>query len=529
MFDYTAGYPSIRQPFFADNVVATSQPLAAQAGVDMLRRGGNAVDAAIATAIALTVVEPCSNGIGSDAFAIVWDGTQVHGLNASGRSPEAWSLDYMRSRGYDSVPLFGWDSVTVPGTVSAWVELSQRFGRLAFDDLFEPAIRYARDGFHVTEAVSRAWKISLERLADQPGFVETFGNGGAAPQAGQRVVLPGHAAGLTSIAKTKGESFYRGDIAAAIARSARLHGGAMTIADLDAHTNDWVHTTTMDYAGHTLHEIPPNGQGIAAQMALGILAHFDLASMDPDSVASQHLQIEAIKLAFADAYAYVADADAMSVTPADLLDPAYLASRAALIDPTRAQEFAHGELPRGGTVYLTTADADGMMVSFIQSNYMGFGSGVVIPEYGIALQNRGNGFVMEPAHPNRVAGAKRPFHTIIPAFLTRDGQPVMSFGVMGGHMQPQGHAQILVRMLTYGMHPQQASDAPRFRWNGGVSINAEQHFPAETLNGLRALGHQIADRNEPWEFGTGQFIYRLPTGGYVAATDTRREGVAIGF
>jgi gamma-glutamyltranspeptidase / glutathione hydrolase len=531
-FDHSVSYPSVRQPLFARNVVATSQPLASQAGVRMLLAGGNAVDAALATAIALTVVEPCSNGIGSDAFAIIWDGKELHGLNASGRSPQTWTPEWMRSRGHgDSMPLFGWDAVTVPGAVSAWVEMSRRFGRLPFADLFVPAIEYARDGFPVTPEIARRWALSYQRLKDQPGFADVFTVHGRTPGPGEIWQLPALAQGLTLIAESNGEEFYRGRIAEAIIRSAQQHGAAMSAQDLAEHRADWVGTISAPFAGHEVHEIPPNGQGITALAALGMMTSLGIESLPPDSAESQHLQIEAIKLAFADAYAHVSDADSMSLSTDALLNPEYLAQRAKLIDPDQAQEFSPGTPPDGGTVYLTAADSDGLMVSMIQSNYMGFGSGVVIPEYGISMQNRGNGFVMQQGHPNVVGPSKRPFHTIIPGFLTKDGQPVMSFGVMGGHMQPQGHAQTLVRMLLHGMHPQAACDAPRFRWNQGLHINAEDHFPAETLQGLAARGHVLAERNDSAvDFGSGQFIWSLGHGnGYLAATDPRSGGAAVGF
>jgi gamma-glutamyltranspeptidase/glutathione hydrolase len=308
----------------------------------------------------------------------------------------------------------------------------------------------------------------------------------------------------------------------------------MTVADLAAYRPEWVETIEVDYRhGCRLHEIPPNGQGIAALIALGILRHFDIGSLDPDGLESTHLQIEAMKLAFADTYRYVSDPASMELDPLALLDDTYLAERARLVDPTRAQDFHAGNPVRGGTIYLTAADERGMMVSFIQSNYMGFGSGVVVPEYGISLQNRGHGFTLDERHPNVVGPRKRPFHTIIPAFLMRDGEPQMSFGVMGGHMQPQGHMQTLVRMLDYHQSPQAACDAPRWRFNQGLEINVEPHMRRDTLAGLQALGHQVAGLDDSYmDFGAGQFIWRLgdtQSEGYVAASDPRRDGAAVGF
>ena len=542
-FDYRNPYASVRQPVFARNVVATSHPLAAQAGLRMLAAGGNAVDAAIATAAMMTIVEPCSNGLGSDAFCILWDGERLHGLNASGRAPAAWTPEYFARRhgeGKAQPPARGWDAVTVPGAVSAWAALSARFGRLPFADLMAPAIEIAERGYAVPVVVQDKWAAAakVEALVKQPGFADTFLPHGRAPRVGELFKMPGAARTLRAIAASKGEAFYRGEVAAAIAAAAAAQGGAMTEADLAAHQPEWVEPIGQDYRdGWRLHEIPPNGQGIAALIALGLLNHFDLASLGPDSVAAQHLQIEAMKLAFADVYAHVAEGSAMRVTPAQMLDPAYLAERAKLIDPTRAQVPHAGNPARGGTIYLTAADERGMMVSFIQSNYMGFGSGVVVPGWDISLQNRGHDFSVNPDHPNLVAAGKRPFHTIIPAFLTRHGRPVMSYGVMGGHMQPQGHLQTLVRMVDFGQNPQAACDAPRWRVNAGLSLNIDGHMAPATAQGLAALGHQVEPLTDSYmDLGAGQFIWRLDEGqgdvaerGYVAASDPRRDGQVAGF
>ena len=530
-FEWSQGYPSVRRPVFGRDVVATSHPLAAQAGLRMLLAGGNAVDAAVATAAAMTIVEPVSNGLGSDAFCIVWDGKALHGLNASGPAPAAWTPEYFRRKhGADAPtpPMRGWDAVTVPGAVGGWMALSRRFGRLPFGDLLQPAIEIARRGYAVPVVVQDKWVAAVPLLAGQPGFAEHFMPRGRAPQVGERFRFEAAARALEIIAATAGEAFYRGEIAAAAERHARVHGGAMTAADFAAYTPDWVTPLAKDYRGHTLHEIPPNGQGIAAQIALGILSYFDLASLPVDGALSQHLQIEAMKLAFADVYRFVAEPASMAVTPAQLLDDAYLASRAGLIDPRRAQDFGAGNPVKGGTIYLTAADAGGMMVSFIQSNYMGFGSGVVVPGYGLSLQNRGHGFSLDAASPNLVAPGKRPFHTIIPAFLTQGGAPVMSFGVMGGNMQPQGHVQTLVRMLEHRQSPQAACDAPRWRFNQGLDINIEPGMPADTVQGLADRGHRFSAIEDSYmDFGAGQFIWRLgdpADDGYVAASDSRRDG-----
>ena len=537
-FDWSAGYPSQRVPVFGRNIVSTSHPLAAQAGLRMLWKGGNAVDAAIAAAAAMTIVEPCSNGLGSDAFAILWDGTKLHGLNASGVAPQGWTPEYFRAKCGDDArvpPKRGWDSVTVPGAVSAWVALSERFGSLPFADLLEPAIEIAERGYAVPWVVRQKWAMAaaLPELTDQPGFAEAFLPHGRAPEVGELFRFPAAARTLRLIAESHGEAFYRGEVAQAIAAHAKAHGGAMTAADLAAWRPEWVEPIGRDYAGHRLHEIPPNGQGIAALIALGILSHFDLAGMKADGVEAQHLQIEAMKLAFADTYRYVSDARSMEVTPAQMLDDEYLFQRAKLIDRRRAQDFGAGNPVKGGTIYLTAADERGMMVSFIQSNYMGFGSGVVVPGYGVSLQNRGHGFSLRAGSPNVVAPGKRPFHTIIPAFLTKDGKPQMSFGVMGGNMQPQGHLQTLVRLLDFRQEPQAACDAPRWRFNQGLSINVEATMPAATREGLRALGHQVESFQDSYQdFGAGQFIWRLgdpAVQGYVAASDPRRDGLAAAF
>ncbi|HET9877438.1 MAG TPA: gamma-glutamyltransferase family protein [Mycobacterium sp.] len=523
-FAWDLPYRRPHTPVLARNVVCTSQPLAAQAGLRMLDAGGSAVDAAIATAIALTVVEPVSNGIGSDAFAIVFDGRRLHGLNASGRSPAAWTPEYF---GGNDVPLLGWNSVTVPGAVSAWTELHARFGKLPFERLFEPAISYARNGFLTSPAVAAQWAAQAPAFQAQPGFAETFMPGGRTPKPGEPVTLPDHAATLEMIATTRGEAFYRGELAAKLEAHAAVNGAGMRASDLAAQHADWVDTIGVAYRGYTVHEIPPNGQGITALIALGILEHFDLASAPADSAESVHLQIEALKLAFADAQAYVGDIDHMPVRPADLLYREYLRQRAAQIDPRQAKPAVAGT-PDGGTVLLTTADAAGIMVSMIQSNYLGFGSGVVVPGTGISLQNRGAGFVATPGHPNQVGPNKRPFQTIIPGFITKDGAPVLSFGVMGGPMQPQGHVQLVVRIVDHEQNPQTACDGPRFRWIQGMQVSCESGFPSATLDELRRRGHQLAVTDDYFQFGSCQAIWRLDDG-YFAASDPRRDGQAAGF
>ncbi len=538
-FDFSTPYSSARLPLFARNIVSTSHPLAAQAGLRMMLKGGNAVDAAIAAAAAMTITEPVSNGLGSDAFCILWDGNKLHGLNASGPAPQAWTPEYFHNKyGQDAVnpPKRGWDSVTVPGAVGAWAAMSERFGKLPFADLMEPAIEIAERGYLMPVVAQQKWDAATPLLQSLPGFAESFLPWGRAPNVGELFQFKVAAKGLRAIAETKGRAFYEGEIAQALVRFSKQHGGAMSLQDLAAYRPEWVEPIAQNYRGYTLHEIPPNGQGIAALIALGILENFDIASMKVDGIDSQHLQIEAMKLAFADVYRYVADPRYMEVTPAQMLDPAYLKSRANLIDMKKAQDFKAGNPVKGGTIYLTAADENGMMVSFIQSNYMGFGSGVVEPTFGVSLQNRGFGFSTDLKGANAanlVAPGKKPFQTIIPAFLTQNGQPVMSYGVMGGNMQPQGHMQTLVRMLDYAQNPQTACDAPRWRYNAGLSINAESNMDSNTVQGLNDLGHELEVINDSYQdFGAGQFIWRMgdpKVQGYVAASDPRRDGQAVGF
>ncbi|HQR21489.1 MAG TPA: gamma-glutamyltransferase family protein [Burkholderiaceae bacterium] len=542
-FNWTNPYPTVRTPVFARNLVATSQPLAAQAGLRMLQAGGNAADAAVAAAAVITMTEPCSNGLGADNFAIVWDPArrELLGLNSSGIAPAAWSLDGFRRKYGDDLaknrPVRGWDTVTTPGAVAGWSLLHGRLGKLSFADVLAPAIEYAERGFAVSPVVHDKWLRAVPLLKNGPGFAGHFLPNGRAPEIGEHFVLPGADRTFKLLARHGAEAFYRGEIAEGIERHARATGGDLRASDLAAYwefvqNNGWVGTLGTRFHGHELHEIPPNGQGIAALSCLGILRHTNLAEYAVDSADWQHVAIEAMKLAFADTYAYVADARAMTVSPADMLDDDYLAQRARRIDMQRAQAFSAGSPPRGGTIYLTAADAGGMMVSLIQSNYMGFGSGVVVPGYGISLQNRGHGFSVDAASANVIAPGKRPFHTIIPGFLMKDGRPAMSFGVMGGNMQPQGHVQTLVRMLLAQQQPQAACDAPRWKVMEGVDLEVEGTMPAAVVEELRSRGHHVTSGNDSYmDFGSGQFIWRLgdpAVEGYVAASDSRRDGLVAG-
>ncbi len=527
--DWNNPYASARSAVLGRNVVSTSQPLAAQAGLRMLLAGGNAVDAALAAAMALTVVEPTGCGLGSDAFAIVWDGKELHGLNASGRSPAAWNAD--RFKDQSVMPTKGWDTVTVPGAVSAWSALSRRFGRLPFADLAVPAISYARHGFAVSPIISRLWALGAARLGDQPGFAECFMPDGRAPHAGERFRSEAHARTLEAIADTHGDAFYQGPLAQAMAAHAKACGGVLTEADLAGHTVNWCGTLAQPFAGSVVHEIPPNGQGIAALMALGMLEALGIGQQPVDHVDTVHCAIEAMKLALADLYHYNADPAAMHVAPSALLDPGYLAERAQLIDLQKAGDPGYGTPKPGGTVYVAATDASGMMVSFIQSNYMGFGSGVVVPGTGISLQNRGHDFSLVPGHANQVGPGKRPSHTIIPAFaMHADGTPQMAFGVMGGPMQSQGHLQMALRVLRYGQNPQSAADAPRWRVTGGLGVALESSFDPEVVRALAARGHavQVEAGDGVFAFGGAQLILKAGDG-YIAGSDPRKDGQAVAY
>jgi len=528
--DYHVSYASHRVPMMGRNAIATSQPLAAQAGMRMLQQGGNAIDAAIASAMALTVLEPTGNGIGSDAFALVWDGQKLHGLNASGRAPAAWSPQ--RFAGLSAMPEIGWEAVTVPGAVSAWVALAERFATLPLTTLAQPAIDYARDGFPVSPLIATLWQRGYNKLHQQPGFADCFAPTGRPPRAGEIYRNPAQAATLQKIADTRGEAFYRGELAQQMVAFAEQHGAALSLADLHNHRVDWVEPLSCPFAGGSVQELPPNGQGIATLIALGILEQWDIGRYQPDSAPWLHLCIEAMKLALVDLDRYVSDYDHLEFPAELLLSERYLQQRAQLIDPDQAGDFTFGSPQQSGTVYLATGDANGMMVSFIQSNYMGFGSGIVVPDTGISLQNRGCGFSLDPQHPNVVAGGKRPLHTIIPAFA-RDarGQPLMSFGVMGGPMQAQGHVQMALRIMQHKQNPQAAIDAPRWRVVQGREVVVETGIDRNVLAKLREMGHAITleDPLLGYNFGGAQAIVRDEQGFYIAATESRKDGQALVF
>lgn len=522
-------YSSVRNTVFArKGMVATSQPLGAQAGLEILQKGGNAIDAAIATAAALTVVEPTSNGIGGDAFALVWVNGQLYGLNGSGPAPAAISIEAVKAKGYERMPKFGVIPITVPGVPSAWIELSKRFGKLPFKELFSPAIRYAKEGFPLTPILGKYWQLAYARFKEalkgeqfKPWF-DTFAPNGKAPAIGEMWSSPGHASTLTAIAETNAESFYRGELAEKIVEFIQKYDGFLTKEDLGNYRAEWVDPISTNYRGYDVWEIPPNGQGLLALMALNIVSGFDFT--EKDTIDTYHKQIEAIKLAFTEAKEVITDQKHMKISAEYLLSDEFahinrLRINAKAITPEPVQQ------PSGGTVYLATADAEGNMVSFIQSNYMGFGSGIVIPGTGIGLQNRGFDFSLERAHANALLPGKKCYHTIIPGFLTKGNEAIGPFGVMGGFMQPQGHFQVVMSTVDFHLNPQAALDAPRWQWMDGKKVMVEPHFPNHLVQALIRKGHQIQVASDTGGFGRGQIIWRNPqTGVLMGGTESRTDG-----
>lgn len=526
-------YPSQRLTTYArKGMVSTTQPLAAQAGLDILKRGGNAIDAAIATAAVLTVVEPNSNSIGGDSFALVWTDGRLHGLNASGPSPASITLDYFQQHGYEDVPTYGVLPVTVPGTPASWAALSERFGRLPLTEVLQPAIEYAEQGFPVSPTIAKWWKLGFDTISALEGDVfagwfATFAPGGRAPVAGEMWRSPDHARTLRSIAETNAESFYRGEYADKIDAFFRKHGGFLTKEDLSAYKPEWVDPIRVQFRGYDVWEIPPNGQGLIALIALNILKELDFDAKD--TVDSYHKQIEAVKLAFADGQRYIADPKHMDVTVEELLADSYAAARRSLIHGEALQP-APGEPQKGGTVYLATADGEGNMVSFIQSHAWDFGSGIVIPGTGICMQNRGTSFELDPNHPNALAPGKKTFHTIIPGFLTKDDQAVGPFGVMCGSIQPQAHVQILMNAIAFGLNPQAALDAPRWRWLRDKIIEVEPQFPDAIAQALARRGHIVQRALDSGMFGRGQIIWRDPDSGVLAGgTEPRADSATAAW
>jgi gamma-glutamyltranspeptidase / glutathione hydrolase len=525
-------------------MAATSHPLATQVALDILKAGGSAVDAAIAANAMLGLVEPTGCGIGGDLFAIVWDAgdRKLHGLNASGRSPLGLELQWFLDNGYESIPPFGPLPVSVPGAVDGWFELHGRFGRLPMEKVLAPAIAYAREGFPVTEVIAYYWERNVERIGEYPGFAEVFMPGGRAPRKGEIFRNPALANTYARIAAGGRDAFYQGEIARVIADYMQANGGFLAYEDLAAHRSEWVQPVSVNYRGYDVWQLPPNGQGIAGLQMLNILEAWDLAAMGRDSADYLHLFVEAKKLAFEDRARFYADPDFVDVPVAALISKEYAAQRRALIDLERAaKSFPHGDpavLERGDTVYLTVADADGNMVSLIQSNYRGMGSGMTPPGLGFVLQDRGEMFSLDPDHPNVFAPGKRAFNTIIPAFVTRDGEPWLSFGVMGGAMQPQGHVQVLVNLIDFGLHLQAAGDAPRVRHDGsseptgermtdGGVVRLERGFPAAAIAELERRGHRVEVVNDGG-FGGYQAI-RRDGDAWVGASESRKDGHAAGY
>ena len=525
-------YPSRRTPLYArGGMVNCSSLQASAAGLEMLRRGGNAIDAAVAAAATLTVTEPTSNGLGSDAFAIVWSAREgkLFGLNASGPAPMLASAETILAEGKDQngkMPTHGWTPVTVPGAPAAWAALSGRFGALPLSSALAPAVGYARDGYPCPPHLAASWGAAFEHYRaklTEPCFeawFRTFAPHGRAPEVGEIVRLPDHADSLEAIGESGAEAFYRGALARKIDAESRKYGGYLRYDDLAAFSPQWVEPLRVNYRGYEVCEIPPNGQGIVALMALNILKEFDFPERDSDLTV--HRQIEALKMAFADAFAYVTDPADMTIDPARLLDPAYGAMRAAAMGE-RARIWGSALPPKSGTVYLCCADGEGNMVSYIQSNYMGFGSGIVVDGTGIALQNRGADFSLDPAAANLLRPGKRSYHTIIPGFLMQNGLPVGPFGVMGAYMQPQGHVQVVMNAIDFHLDPQQALDAPRFQWLRDGRVIVESGFDRAIAEALRRRGHELSFSDDTPLFGRGQMIVRLENGVLVGGTESRTD------
>ncbi len=552
MANPNAGYDRVTgQPFASrseviatEGMAATSQPLATQVALDILKAGGSAVDAAIAANAALGLMEPTGCGIGGDLFAIVWDAEkkELTGLNASGRSPALMTLDYFKDNGLDLIPAFGPLPVSVPGAVDGWFELHERYGKLPMDEVLAPAIRYAENGFPVSELIAYYLDLSARRFEEYPGFSETWMPGGATPRKGEVFRNPDLAKTYRLIAEEGRDVFYRGEIAEAIDSLMREQGGLLRYDDMAEHTSDWITPVSTNYRGWDVYELPPQGQGIAALQMLNILEAYDLAAMGYGSADYIHTLVEAKKLAYEDRAKFYADMDFVDVPVQMLISKDYADARRKLIDPEKASlELPAGDaaLEDGDTIYLTVADKDGNMVSLIQSNYRGMGSGMVPGGYGFMLQDRAELFSLDPEHANVVAPRKRPFHTIIPAFVMKDGEPLMSFGVMGGSMQPQGHVQIIVNMLDFGMNLQEAGDAARIRHGGssqptgermedGGTVYLESGFPAEAIEELKARGHKLSESRG--SFGGYQAIYYdKEKGVYFGASESRKDGAAAGY
>ena len=530
----------------ANGMVATSHPLATQIGLDVLKQGGTAVDAAIAANAALGLMEPTGNGVGGDLFAIVWEAKskKLHGYNGSGRSPQTLTLRWFEQQGIKDIPPHGPLPVTVPGAVDGWFALHAKFGKLPMKRLLAPTIDYANSGFPVTELIAHYWTLSLPRLSKFPGFSEQFTRDGRAPAKGEMWRNPNLARTLSAIAKGGRDAFYKGGIAQTIGDYIKAQGGFLSAQDLAAHQGEWVEPVSTNYRGYDIWELPPNGQGVAALAMLNILEGYDIKSYGFGSVEHLHLLTEAKKLAFADRAQWFADPAFAKLPVAGLIDKGYAAERRKLISMERAAlavDAGHPPLDAGDTIYLTTADRYGNMVSLIQSNYRGMGSGMAPPGLGFILQDRGEMFVLKKGHPNSFAPGKRPFHTIIPAFITKDGRPFVSFGLMGGGMQPQGHVQIVLNLIDFGMNLQEAGDAPRLQHEGsteptgqatamqnGGEINLETGFSYETIRALMRKGHRVTFADGP--YGGYQAIqWDARNRVYVGASEGRKDGQAAGY
>lgn len=533
-----------RSEVIAQNgMAATSQPLATQVALDILKDGGNAIDAAIAANATIGLMEPTGNGIGGDIFAIVWDNEskQLYGLNGSGRSPMNLSLDYFKENGMEKIPSHGPLPVSVPGAVDGWFMLNERFGSKPMEELLQPAIGYARGGFPLSEIIARAWSGGANYLSRFPNVAEVYMPGGEAPAKGEIFKNPYLANTLETIANEGRDAFYKGEIAHTIADFIQEQGGFLSYEDLANHQGEWVDPVSTNYRGYDVWELPPNGQGIAALQMLNILEGYDLSGMDYDSPEYVHLFVEAKKLAFEDRAKYYADPDFADIPVDMLVSKEYAVERRELLNEDRAaSNYESGDLRDGDTIYLTVADKDGNMISLIQSNYRGMGSGMCPPGLGFILQDRGELFSLEEGHYNVYAPGKRPFHTIIPAFVTKDGEPFMSFGLMGGDMQPQGHTQIVVNMIDFGMNVQEAGDAPRMRHSGsssptggdmasdGGTVYLETGFPSETvLELVRSKRHNVQTGGS---YGGYQAImYDAENGVYYGASESRKDGQAAGY
>ncbi|MDR2779743.1 MAG: gamma-glutamyltransferase family protein [Synergistaceae bacterium] len=520
-------YPSGRNVVYASRgMAATSDPLAAGAGVDILKKGGNAVDAAIAAAAVLTVVEPMSNGLGSDALALVWHEGKLRGINACGPAPLSYGIDAFAKRGMGKIPTYGWGASTVPGAPGMWAELSSRMGRLSLADTLAPAIEYARGGFAVPVNISRLWKRTIKTFAGlggetHAGWFETFCPGGRAPEPGEIFRLPAMSLTLEAIAETSARSFYTGETARKIVDFSRATGGFFSEDDFASFRPEWVEPISINYKGFDVWEIPPNSQGIVALMALGLMRDFDFSGHDDPAVI--HKQIEAVKISFADAKRYVADPRFAKVPVDETLSGEYLARRRSEIGNDAALRN-HGDPYSGGTVYLCTADGEGNMVSYIQSNFRGTGAGVVPPGTGVSLNNRALCFELDPGHPNALEGGKRPYNTIIPGFITKGGEPIGPFGVMGAYMQPQGHLQVVMNCVDFGMNPQEALDAPRWQWTGGMDVSFEPGFNGGVIQKLERMGHSVSIAADPYEFGRGEIIWKTGSGTFAGAAEPRADG-----